>query len=61
MVVAKDFSDGASYALALELLNGDRSTHVIAFSPGILIEGSRRGKPRLLVTHGIMDCLGGRA
>jgi phospholipase/carboxylesterase len=54
-VVAEGFSDGASYALALGLLNGDLFTHLIAFSPGFLTEGSRRGEPRLFVSHGVRD------
>jgi len=54
-LVAEGFSDGASYALSLGLLNGDLFTHVIAFSPGFLVEGSRRGKPRLFVSHGVND------
>jgi phospholipase/carboxylesterase len=54
-LVAEGFSDGASYALSLGLLNGDLFTHVIAFSPGFMTEGSRRGKPRLFVSHGIGD------
>jgi predicted esterase len=54
-LVAEGFSDGASYALSLGLLNGDLFTHVIAFSPGFLAEDSRRGKPRLFVSHGVHD------
>jgi phospholipase/carboxylesterase len=54
-LVAEGFSDGASYALSLGLLNGDLFTHVLAFSPGFLAEGSRRGKPRLFVSHGVHD------
>ena len=54
-MVAEGFSDGASYALSLGLLNGDLFTHVIAFSPGFVTEGSRRGKPRLFVSHGVED------
>jgi phospholipase/carboxylesterase len=54
-VVAEGFSDGASYALALGLLNGDLFTHVMAFSPGFLTQGARRGRPRLFVSHGIHD------
>ena len=30
------FSDGASYALSLGLINGDLFTHIIAFSPGYM-------------------------
>ena len=54
-IVAEGFSDGASYALSLGLLNGDLFTHVIAFSPGFTAEGSRRGKPRFFVSHGTSD------
>ncbi len=54
-VAAEGFSDGASYALSLGLLNGDLFTHVIAFSPGFVTEGHRRGKPRLFVSHGVYD------
>ena len=54
-LVAEGFSDGASYALSLGLLNGDLFTHVIAFSPGFTTEGSRRGKPRLFISHGVND------
>jgi phospholipase/carboxylesterase len=54
-MVAEGFSDGASYALSLGLLNGDLFTHVIAFSPGFVTEGSRRGKPRVFVSHGVHD------
>jgi phospholipase/carboxylesterase len=49
------FSDGASYARALGLLNGDLFTHVMTFSPGFLTEGARRGKPRLFGSHGVDD------
>jgi phospholipase/carboxylesterase len=54
-VVVEGFSDGASYALSLGLLNGDLFTHVIAFSPGFVVRGKRRGKPRLYVSHGVHD------
>ena len=54
-VIAEGFSDGASAALSLGLLNGDLFTHVIAFSPGFVAEGSRRGKPRLFLSHGVDD------
>jgi phospholipase/carboxylesterase len=54
-LAAEGFSDGASYALSLGLLNGDLFTHVIAFSPGFVAEGTRRGKPRVFVSHGVHD------
>ncbi len=49
------FSDGASYALSLGLINGDLFTHVIAFSPGYIARGSRHGKPQLFISHGTRD------
>ncbi len=54
-LVAEGFSDGVSYALSLGLLDRDLFTHVLAFSPGFLVAGSRRGKPRLFVSHGVHD------
>jgi phospholipase/carboxylesterase len=46
------YSDGASYALSLGLTNGDLFTRVIAFSPGFMATGDRRGKPPVFVSHG---------
>jgi phospholipase/carboxylesterase len=54
-IAAEGFSDGASYALSLGLLNGDLFTHVIAFSPGFVLAERRRGKPRCYVSHGVED------
>lgn len=49
------FSDGASYALSLGLINGDLFTHVIAFSPGFLVADHRQGQPAIFVSHGTAD------
>ena len=54
-VAAEGFSDGASYALSLGLLNGDLFTHVIAFSPGFALAERREGRPRCFVSHGVHD------
>lgn len=54
-VVIGGFSDGASYALSLGLTNGDLFTYVVAFSPGFMLPGEQRGRPRLFVSHGIED------
>jgi len=54
-VIAAGFSDGASYALSLGLVNGDLFDSVLAFSPGFASPGARRGKPRLFVSHGTRD------
>lgn len=48
-------SDGATYALALGLLNGDLFTGIVAFSPGFLKPVDRYGKPRVFVSHGTRD------
>jgi phospholipase/carboxylesterase len=49
------FSDGASYALTIGLANGDLFTHILAFSPGFIPQASRRGKPRVFISHGTQD------
>jgi phospholipase/carboxylesterase len=49
------FSDGASYALALGLDNGDVFSSVLAFSPGYLAPEHPRGSPRVFVAHGTAD------
>ena len=50
-------SDGASYALALGLCNGDVFPTVLAFSPGFLVAPDRVGRPRLFVSHGTVDAV----
>jgi phospholipase/carboxylesterase len=52
------FSDGASYALSLGLLNGDLFSRIIAFSPGLIAGGppeDRRERPLVFVSHGRAD------
>ena len=49
------FSDGATYALSLGLINGDLFRRVVAFSPGFIVEGETHGKPRFFVSHGTSD------
>lgn len=49
------FSDGASYALSLGLINGDLFSHIIAFSPGFTAPGERHGQPHIFVSHGVHD------
>ncbi|MFF1252713.1 alpha/beta hydrolase [Pseudarthrobacter sp. NPDC058329] len=51
------FSDGASYALALGLANGDLFSRVVAFSPGFVPTVPRSGKPRVFVSHGDTDAV----
>lgn len=49
------FSDGASYALSLGLINGDLFRRIIAFSPGFYVGGAVHGRPRIFVSHGTAD------
>jgi phospholipase/carboxylesterase len=49
------FSDGATYALSLGLVNGDLFPKVVAFSPGFVVEGPVHGKPEFFVSHGTSD------
>ena len=51
------FSDGASYALSLGLANGDLAEALLAFSPGFAAALSRRGTPRVWVSHGTQDAV----
>ncbi|MFP2907197.1 alpha/beta hydrolase [Pyxidicoccus sp. 3LFB2] len=54
-VVLAGFSDGASYALSLGILNGDLFRHILAFSPGFAAPTDSRGSPRLFISHGDKD------
>ncbi len=49
------FSDGATYALALGLANGDLFSHVIALSPGFVPAVAPSGRPAVFVAHGRRD------
>ena len=54
-VAVSGFSDGASYALSLGLANGDLFDTVLAFSPGFAAPPTRRGRPRVWISHGTGD------
>ena len=54
-IAVAGFSDGASYALSLALMNGDLFTHCLAFSPGFVAPVRLEGKPRLFLSHGTAD------
>ncbi|NYF59259.1 alpha/beta hydrolase [Micromonospora purpureochromogenes] len=49
------FSDGASYALSIGLINGDVFDAVLAFSPGFAAPLLTHGTPRVFVSHGTAD------
>ena len=49
------FSDGATYAITLGLINGDVFGRVVAWSPGFYVDVEVHGKPRFFVSHGRAD------
>lgn len=49
------FSDGASYAISLGLINGDFFNKVAAFSPGFVVSGTPKGSPKFFISHGTHD------
>ncbi len=49
------FSDGASYALCVGLMNGDIFRYILAFSPGFEAASHRNGMPRIFISHGVRD------
>lgn len=49
------FSDGASYALTVGLENGDRFSHILAYSPGYMAPRHIRNSPRIFISHGRSD------
>jgi predicted esterase len=52
------FSDGASYAITLGLLNGDLFQHVIAFSPRFVAPADvsdSPNHPQIFISHGMRD------
>jgi phospholipase/carboxylesterase len=51
------FSDGASYAVSLGLMNGDLFNRIVAFSPGFFVDGPPYGKPKVFVSHGTNDSI----
>jgi phospholipase/carboxylesterase len=51
------FSDGATYALSLGLINGDLFQRVVAFSPGFVVDGTPHGHPRFFISHGTADSI----
>lgn len=51
------FSDGASYALSLGLVNGDLFRHILAFSPGFVAPCAAAGQPGVFISHGTHDAV----
>ena len=51
------FSDGASYALSLGLINGGPLWPGGRLFPGFYLEGTPHGKPRVFISHGTTDTI----
>lgn len=49
------FSDGASYALSLGLINGQLFSHIIAFSPAFICPGHKVRLPAITM-HVVSSC-----
>jgi predicted esterase len=49
------FSDGASYALSLGLINGRFFSDILAFSPGFAAPTRTEDAPRIFISHGCDD------
>lgn len=56
-VVLGGFSDGASYALSLGLINGRLFRSLLAFSPGFAVPLQPEGQPEIFISHGIADAV----
>jgi phospholipase/carboxylesterase len=54
-VAISGFSDGASYAISLGIINGDLFTHIMAYSAGFIIPGMPHGRPKIFLAHGRND------
>jgi hypothetical protein len=53
-VALSGFSDGASYALSLGVINGELFDHILAFSPGF-VALTTADPPRIFISHGVYD------
>lgn len=56
-IAIRGFSDGASYALSLGLANGEFFSDVLAFSPGYMAPSRHAGRPRIFMSHGVLDAV----
>ena len=54
-IAVAGFSDGASYALSVGLINGDLFTRIFVFSGGFFVPGRIGGRPEIFVSHGFYD------
>lgn len=54
-IAVSGFSDGASYALSVGVINGELFDHILAFSPGFMAPTQAEDAPKIFISHGIHD------
>jgi poly(3-hydroxybutyrate) depolymerase len=54
-IAVAGFSDGASYALSIGIINGTLFSDILAFSPGFMAATDQAGSPRVFISHGVHD------
>jgi phospholipase/carboxylesterase len=54
-IAVAGFSDGASYALSIGIINGDLFSDILAFSPGFMAPTEEADSPRVFISHGVHD------
>jgi phospholipase/carboxylesterase len=54
-IAVAGFSDGASYALSLGIINGGLFSDILAFSPGFMAPTDQADSPRVFISHGVRD------
>jgi phospholipase/carboxylesterase len=54
-IAVAGFSDGASYALSVGIINGALFSDILAFSPGFMAPTDQANSPRVFISHGIHD------
>jgi predicted esterase len=54
-IAVEGFSDGASYALAMGLTNGNFFSHVISFSAFLILRNAPDGRAKFFMAHGLDD------
>jgi phospholipase/carboxylesterase len=54
-IAVAGFSDGASYALSIGIINGALFSDILAFSPGFMAPTHQADSPRIFISHGVHD------
>jgi phospholipase/carboxylesterase len=54
-IAVAGFSDGASYALSIGIINGALFSDILAFSPGFMAPTDQSDSTRVFISHGVHD------